>query len=1440
MRHRWIIFLISLLLACSGSSKNTDTGGDGLSGDGLSDVGPDVPPTAEQQLILDIPVTETWTVPGLQDEVYVVRTEMNVPHIYAHNRNDLGRILGFNLGRDRFFVMDLVRRMGLGTISELLGDAALENDQEARGLGMPYLADRLLEHMSDEMGEYLDAFADGMNSYIAEVEKGNLPPPSELAVTYGLLGAESPTELMHPWDRRSVAGMVAVVMYETTFETGDVSRTQKFAALENLYPEPVPYVNLRRHGFLTDVAYNVTPTFPDSSAEGLGLELGDGEELPSGPSPTEPDADDANPPQENDPSDTPSAMPHPVELIQRLAQRLERFDLRIQRNRRAGFGSNAWAVAGSASTDGSALVAGDGHLQLSIPSLMYQTALDTELFGGGDIHQIGLLLTGLPVLAVGTNGRVAWSQVNPVFDITDWYLESVQLDANGIPEASSYKGDWKSLVAVEESIDIANVEALDSVGRTENWTRWTTFDGRWISDIEGRTANDDEVLAEGESIVNIQGTLIVPGDTDGDGIISAISFDYAAFDATNYIDALDQLGRTDDVYDFREATRGLVGSGLFSAVGDSAGNILFTSYQAVPCRTYLPRTADGNWGAGANPMALLDGQLYGGFELPMVDGRADEDAGGENPNACVIPFDEIPQAINPNSGYVATANNDPGNLTKDGNLSNDEWYLGGPWSSVRVNTIGRELASAIDSNSADFAKMKAIQANKDSRLGELFAPPLVVAIGHARVLAKSSEILSSSEQRLADLFSAHEAGFDEAQGYLIDWADANYRAASGVKTFYETPTETDLQSAVATSIFNAYIGRFIGQVWDDEPVSNAFLFSADRIKVRITRTLLDGRGEDNPLELASHNADTGESIFFDRIGTDELERSNELMLTALASGLDFLRSEAESKGVGGFGVDDMSQWLWGLRHMARFESLLGSFLGDDPALAQLSQMFSITTLRLPLDESVPPDDPRYGLTWFPRGGDQWNVDAANPGLSSTNSSHSNGPVMRMVIALNQGSVGGGNILPGGQSGLTDSDHFADQLELWLANDTIPMRYHVGDVVEGATGREVYTPSDEPAPPPPDTSTDDTGSIDAGGTDEGGTPDMIATDPGTPDEGTPDEGTPDTGTLDEGSPEPDIIEELGACTNALDNPFFDADDGQQELEVHVDKCALDNFVSVLSGNLVNFTNCIIIEAGLSYNCAECYVAETDCRYDACFACIVDPGGADCAACSTACEEGFTTCSGRPAVAADCNADCSGKTCGSNGCGGSCGSCGNDSACTGSGQCQPLPSDTANLDCQHAFLCLMPCGGDGNCVQGCFDAHPKGMPVFVDMEQCVGSNCGVQPAFFDPDYGDWQQCSESAKNPDGVCANETSACVAGEGNCIDLRNCLFTCFGDPNCPSLCFWSATLIAQDLYDAVNYCINSNCSEECGSGGEPGACPTCQMDNCSAEMMACQANADE
>ncbi|MFP4599172.1 MAG: penicillin acylase family protein [Persicimonas sp.] len=48
-------------------------------------------------------------------------------------------------------------------------------------------------------------------------------------------------------------------------------------------------------------------------------------------------------------------------------------------------------------------------------------------------------------------------------------------------------------------------------------------------------------------------------------------------------------------------------------------------------------------------------------------------------------------------------------------------------------------------------------------------------------------------------------------------------------------------------------------------------------------------------------------------------------------------------------------------------------------------------------------------------------------------------------------------MPGGQSALTDSPHFDDQAALWLGNDTLPMRFSVEQVVEGATGREVLAP-----------------------------------------------------------------------------------------------------------------------------------------------------------------------------------------------------------------------------------------------------------------------------------------------------------------------------------------------------------------------------------------------
>jgi acyl-homoserine lactone acylase PvdQ len=64
----------------------------------------------------------------------------------------------------------------------------------------------------------------------------------------------------------------------------------------------------------------------------------------------------------------------------------------------------------------------------------------------------------------------------------------------------------------------------------------------------------------------------------------------------------------------------------------------------------------------------------------------------------------------------------------------------------------------------------------------------------------------------------------------------------------------------------------------------------------------------------------------------------------------------------------------------------------------------------------------------------------------------------MVFALGPDGVDGLNILPGGQSALTDSPFFADQAASWLGNEAWPLRFAVSEVTAGATGREVLMPS----------------------------------------------------------------------------------------------------------------------------------------------------------------------------------------------------------------------------------------------------------------------------------------------------------------------------------------------------------------------------------------------
>ena len=62
---------------------------------------------------------------------------------------------------------------------------------------------------------------------------------------------------------------------------------------------------------------------------------------------------------------------------------------------------------------------------------------------------------------------------------------------------------------------------------------------------------------------------------------------------------------------------------------------------------------------------------------------------------------------------------------------------------------------------------------------------------------------------------------DEVAIRLTAWGESGFVASSGVETFYETPDAEEVDNAVATMIFNAWLARAIKAAFDDEGIPGA-------------------------------------------------------------------------------------------------------------------------------------------------------------------------------------------------------------------------------------------------------------------------------------------------------------------------------------------------------------------------------------------------------------------------------------------------------------------------------------------------------------------------------------------------------------------------------------------------------------------------------------------
>src|SRR5439155_9448049 len=118
---------------------------------------------------------------GLKEVAQITRDVHGIAHIQAGNEHDLFFLQGYVHAQDRLFQMDILRRLGSGTLAELLGEGALPTDVQLRAIGLRRAAERTLPVLSVRAQAALGAYAEGVNAFVAA---NPLPPEfGELELT---------------------------------------------------------------------------------------------------------------------------------------------------------------------------------------------------------------------------------------------------------------------------------------------------------------------------------------------------------------------------------------------------------------------------------------------------------------------------------------------------------------------------------------------------------------------------------------------------------------------------------------------------------------------------------------------------------------------------------------------------------------------------------------------------------------------------------------------------------------------------------------------------------------------------------------------------------------------------------------------------------------------------------------------------------------------------------------------------------------------------------------------------------------------------------------------------------------------------------------------------------------------------------------------------------
>jgi penicillin amidase len=168
---------------------------------------------------------------GPRAEIRLERDAAGVPLIEARDDADAAFGLGFVHAQERLFQMELQRRYGAGRLAEIFGPQAVAVDRQMRVLGLYRAAEAEIPFLSPKMRGAVDAYAAGVNAFLAS-RRGALPPE------FLLLGFTA--EPWRPADSLVWGKLMAVQLggnYRGELLRARMARTISAADLAFLYPE---------------------------------------------------------------------------------------------------------------------------------------------------------------------------------------------------------------------------------------------------------------------------------------------------------------------------------------------------------------------------------------------------------------------------------------------------------------------------------------------------------------------------------------------------------------------------------------------------------------------------------------------------------------------------------------------------------------------------------------------------------------------------------------------------------------------------------------------------------------------------------------------------------------------------------------------------------------------------------------------------------------------------------------------------------------------------------------------------------------------------------------------------------------------------------------------------------------------------------------------------